>query len=217
MEKEKLREYFEKTPVMLERLFVRANELWEIIPEIHSFLKINTEKAKMEGIRVGDVYLDQDVSVGKGTIIEHGAMIKGPAIIGSGCVIRSGAYLRDGVFVGDGSIIGHCSEVKNSIIMSNSAIPHFNYVGDSIIGNNTNLGAGAILANSRFDGKEIVVDEKPTGLKKFGSILGDDCKLGCNTALSPGTQFKKGVFYFGKTPKNGVWDKKKIKTLFKKR
>ncbi|MBD3300307.1 MAG: hypothetical protein GF347_03065 [Candidatus Moranbacteria bacterium] len=215
MQENKFKDHFLKTPDFLKRLFVRAEDLWEILPYVGDYLGTNIAP-KMEGLKVGEVYLDNNVKVGKGTIIEHGAMIKGPAVIGENCEIRNGAYIRGNVFVGDNCVIGHCSEVKNSIVMDNTHLGHFNYVGDSILGREVNLGAGSILANLRFDQKNILIDGKDTGLKKFGAILGDNCQIGCNTVLNPGTIFKKGVAYAGNSLKSGIYNEKQIKELLAK-
>ncbi len=131
------------------------------------------------------------VSIGAGTVLEPGVMIQGPCIIGKDCLIRHGALLRGGVICGDGCVIGHASEVKHSILFPKAQVAHLNYVGDSILGARVNLGAGVKCANLRLDRCEIsVLDEGvkvKTGLRKFGSILGDGCQIGCNAVLNPGT------------------------------
>ena len=148
------------------------------------------------------VYLkDQKIFFGEGTLLEPSAIIKGPAIIGKYCDIRHGAYIRGNAIIGNHSVIGHCSEVKNSIIMNQSEVAHFNYVGDSIVGSYVNLGAGSKLANLQLRTQQ----EKNNGLiypikvnlgsegrtntkmKKLGSVLGDYVEIGCNSVISPGT------------------------------
>jgi NDP-sugar pyrophosphorylase family protein len=147
-------------------------------------------------------------------VIEHGAMIKGPAWIGEGCEIRNGCYIRENVIVGNGAVLGNSCEFKNSIIFDEAQIPHFNYVGDSIIGYKGHLGAGVILSNVKLDHGEITVPGKknpiPTGLKKFGAIIGDKAEIGCNSVLSPGsiigrdTILYPGTQWRGVAPKNSV-------------
>ncbi len=131
------------------------------------------------------------IFIGKGTIVEPGAYIQGPCYIGNNCLIRHNAYIRGYVLIGDGSLIGHGTEIKNSILLQKVSASHFAYVGDSIIGNEVNLGAGVVCANYRLDGKEITVrieDSKVyTGLHKLGSIIGDFAQIGCNSVLNPGT------------------------------
>jgi NDP-sugar pyrophosphorylase family protein len=123
--------------------------------------------------------------------VEHGAMIKGPAWIGEGCEIRNGAYIRENVILGDGVVAGNSSEFKNCLVFNDAEVPHFNYVGDSILGHKAHLGAGVILSNVRLDRAQISVAGAegaiPTGLKKFGAVVGDRSEIGCNAVLSPGS------------------------------
>ncbi len=140
-----------------------------------------------------------DIVIGPGTVVEPGAYIAGPTLIGAGCEIRHGAYVRGNVIAGDGSVIGHASEVKNSILLPGAHAPHFAYVGDSILGRRTNLGAGTKLSNLAIvSAKDPVTGKRPTiqltidgetfdtGLTKMGAILGDDAQTGCNSVLNPG-------------------------------
>ena len=213
--------YFSDIPEELASLFKEAENVWEIVPKIKDVVtKLVQEKsgsgdAVNEGVRVGEVYLDHNVYVGKGTVLEHGAMIKGPVYIGKNCEIRNGAYLRGPVFIADNCIVGHCVEVKNSIFLPHAHAGHFNYVGDSILGADVNLGGGSILANLRFDKKEIMIGDQETDLKKLGGILGDNCKLGCNTVLNPGVILEKDVWYAGKPLPSGFYNKEQIKKLMK--
>lgn len=205
-------EYFAKTPDDLKPLFEKSEKPWQVL----AYLALEIKKLMvpgMKGVAVGNVFFEDDIQVGEGTVVEHGAMIKGPAIIGKNCEIRSGAYIRGNVFIGDNCIIGHCTEIKSSIVMNNSNCGHFNYVGDSILGRRVNLGAGSVLANLRFDRKAILVGEEATGLSKLGAILGDDCQIGCNTVLNPGTLFQSGVMWSGPPLKSGVYNSEQIKDL----
>jgi NDP-sugar pyrophosphorylase family protein len=138
------------------------------------------------GVHVeGWVYLHPSVK------LHSTATIIGPAWIGAGTEIRPGAFIRGNVIVGDGCVLGNSSEFKNSLLMDGVQAPHFNYVGDSILGNGAHLGAGAILSNFRLDKKSIVLrlpeTTVETGLRKFGAILGDQAEVGCNAVLQPGT------------------------------
>lgn len=137
------------------------------------------------------------VFLGEGTVVEPGVMIEGPCILGKGCAIRHGALLRGGVLCGDFCVIGHGSEVKHSILLDEAKATHLVYVGDSILGNRVNLGAGVKCANLRLDRKEVVLkvegEERKTGLKKLGSIVGDGAQLGCNCVLNPGTMVGREV------------------------
>ncbi|MDP6870176.1 MAG: hypothetical protein QGI21_05335 [Candidatus Poseidoniaceae archaeon] len=130
------------------------------------------------------------VHIEDGVNIEECVYIIGPAFIGSGATIRHGAYIREYSWICSDAMVGHASEIKHSVLLPKSKAPHFNYVGDSILGPGVNLGAGVKLSNLRNDGKEvhtIYEDERiPTGLRKFGAILGENCQLGCNAVTNPG-------------------------------
>lgn len=152
----------------------------------------------IHGIIQNGVYLADDmIYIGKNTIVEAGAYIKGPTIIGDNCEIRQGAYIRGGVLVGNNCVIGHTTEIKSSIMLNGAKAAHFAYVGDSILGNHVNLGAGTKLANLKIYGDEISVlagDYRyNTGLKKMGAILGDNVETGCNSTTSPGTLVGKNT------------------------
>lgn len=133
----------------------------------------------------------ESINIGEGTIVEPGAFIQGPCIIGKHCVIRHGAYIRGNVITGDHCVIGHDSEVKHSIFLNHSHAPHFAYVGDSILGNGVNLGAGTKCANFKLDHATIhlhVMNQRiPTNMRKLGAIIGDKSQIGCNTVANPGT------------------------------
>jgi NDP-sugar pyrophosphorylase family protein len=143
-----------------------------------------------------DYIITGNVAVHKSARIDEHITIKGPAIISANCFIGAHAYLRGGVFVGEGSIIGPGCEVKSCIILHKSALAHFNFTGDSIIGSNINMEAGAVVANhyNERDNKEISVRIEGkvynTGTAKFGALVGDNTKIGANAVLSPGTILK---------------------------
>ncbi len=144
--------------------------------------------------------VDEFVWVGRGTTIDRNVLLKGPAIIGYDCELRSSAYIRENVLVGNDVVIGNSSEVKNSILFNKVQIPHFNYVGDSILGFKAHLGAGVILSNLKSNGGMVKVikdsDCIETGLRKFGALIGDNAEVGCNTVLNPGTVIgKESIVY----------------------
>ncbi len=132
------------------------------------------------------VVIRGDVVIGPGTVVKAGSYIEGPCIIGSDCIIGPHAYLRPGTCIGSHCHIGHASEVKNSIIMDRTNIPHFNYVGDSIIASGCNFGAGTKIANLRHDKKEITASGLPTRRRKFGAVIGDDVLFGINCSINVG-------------------------------
>ncbi len=132
------------------------------------------------------VTIHGSVIIGEGSIIRAGTYIEGPCIIGKNCRIGPHAYLRASTSIGDDCHIGHCSEIKNSIIMSGTKIPHFNYIGDSVIGSNCNFGAGTKGANLRHDHANIRVCGKETRRKKFGAVVGDNVQFGINCSINVG-------------------------------
>jgi len=152
--------------------------------------------------------LDDDISVGKGTIVEPGALIKGPTIIGDNTEVRQGAYIRGNVVIGNRCVVGHTTEIKNSIMVYGSKAGHFAYIGDSILGE-VNLGAGTKLANLKIFNSSIKVEINgtcyDTGLRKMGAIIGDNVELGCNTVTSPGTILAKGVVSYPNTSLRGYY------------
>jgi bifunctional N-acetylglucosamine-1-phosphate-uridyltransferase/glucosamine-1-phosphate-acetyltransferase GlmU-like protein len=140
--------------------------------------------------------LNNGNAIHKTAIIENGAILKPPSIIGPNCFVASYAYLRGGIWLDSNVIIGPSCEIKSSFIFSGSKAAHFNFIGDSVIGKNVNIEAGAIIANYRNESKdkEIIcfIDNQKikTGTNKFGSLIGDECRIGANAVLSPGTILK---------------------------
>jgi len=189
-------------------IFENVESVWEALPKIAAYLKFRLKPA-INGKLVGKPFVSNTVFVGKGTIIEHGAMIKGPAWIGENCEIRNGCYIRENVIIGNGVIAGNSCEFKNCLIFDEAQIPHFNYVGDSILGYKAHLGAGVILSNVKLDKTEITVttpDGKnvATGLKKFGAVIGDHAEIGCNSVISPGSLIGKNSIIYPGTQWRGV-------------
>ena len=155
-------------------------------------------KGKVEGEIEEGARLIGEVSVGKGTEIHAGAYIKGPTVIGENAEIGPNCFIRPSTYIGNGCKVGNGSEVKNSIIMDGSHVPHLNYVGDSILGERCNLGAGTKIANLRLDEKNVHVPHKgqdvDTGRRKLGVIMGDDVKTGINATIDVGTVIGEGTF-----------------------
>jgi bifunctional UDP-N-acetylglucosamine pyrophosphorylase/glucosamine-1-phosphate N-acetyltransferase len=133
------------------------------------------------------VSLHGSVIIGEGSIVKSGTYIEGPCIIGRNCRIGPHAYIRGATSIGDDCHIGHCSELKNSIIMSGTKIPHFNYIGDSVIASGCNFGAGTKIANLRHDHANVKVCGKDTRRKKFGAIIGDGVQFGINCSINVGS------------------------------
>jgi len=159
---------------------------WEALGRIGDTIK---HIAKMLDPDIYEV-LPGDVMIAKSASVSHNASITGPCIIGENTQIRPGAYIRGNVLIGKGVVIGNSTELKNCIIFDGAEVPHFNYVGDSILGYKAHMGAGAITSNVKGNKSNVVVHgerEYPTGLRKLGAMLGDMAEIGCNAVLNPGT------------------------------
>jgi len=180
------------------KLFENQNYVWDALKQIASYLQFRLKH----------------VFIGRGTIVEQGAVLKGPAWIGENCQIRSGCYVRENVIVGDSVVMGNSCEFKNCILFDEAQVPHFNYVGDSILGYHAHLGAGVILSNVKLDRGEIAVvapdGNIATGLTKFGAIVGDRTEIGCNAVINPGSVLGRdcmiypGVNFRGVLPPRSV-------------
>ena len=188
--------------VPFERFFKMDVHPWEWLPEIERALGAFDFRAAGEHPSVppgvdlkGDVYLHPTVR------LPAYATIKGPAWIGPEVEIRPGAYIRGKVIVGAGSVLGNSCEYKNCLLLEKVETPHYNYVGDSILGNRAHLGAGVICANLRLARDEVVVrvagERFRTGLRKVGAFLGDGAEAGCNSVLQPGTILGRGAAVLG--------------------
>jgi len=183
-------ELFDLTQTGHAALFDGCQYAWEALARIAPYLAAGGRPELLNRCE-GTAYIGERVSIGAGTVLEDGVMIVGPAIIGRNCQIRHNAYIRQNVIIGDDCVVGNATEVKNSILFNKAQAPHFNYVGDSILGYKAHLGAGVKISNFKvFPGNIMVeIDGEPfdTGLRKFGALLGDHCEVGCNAVLSPGS------------------------------
>lgn len=190
---------FELTNFQHAEIFNNIQFVWEALSQIKTYLS-KTKLGKIEvDIPSGVTLVNPElINIGKNTKLEPGCYIAGPCIIGEGCTIRHGAYIRGDFICGDRCVVGHTTEVKGSIFLNDVQAAHFAYVGDSILGNKVNLGAGTKCANLRFDRKlvEIVYERirHQTHLKKFGAVFGDLSQSGCNSVTNPGTVFLKEAY-----------------------
>jgi NDP-sugar pyrophosphorylase family protein len=194
-------------------LFEKTEFVWEALAQIKPYLQFRL-KPEVQAELIGKPFISGQVFIGKGTVVEPGAVIKGPAWIGADCQIRSGAYIRENVIVGNGCILGNSSEFKNSILFNGVQAPHFNYVGDSIIGAKAHLAAGVILSNLKLHDSPVTVRHEgrvlATGLRKFGAVVGDGAEIGCHAVLSPGSIIGRnsliypGVQWRGVLPENSI-------------
>ena len=198
---------FDLTQTQHPALFDGCQYAWEALKKIQGYLEAHLRPG-LHNRCDGVAYIGERVSIGQGTVIEDGAMIKGPAIIGDNCQIRHNAYIREDVIIGDGCVVGNSCELKNSFLFNHAVAPHFNYVGDSILGYKAHLGAGVKISNFKLvpgtisvevDGKRL-----DTGLRKFGALLGDNAEIGCNAVLNPGSIVGRGSVIYPNTNWRGV-------------
>jgi len=186
---------------------------WDALKKIEGYIAANL-KPDLRNTCEGRAFIGEKVFIGEGTVVEDGVMIKGPAIIGKNCKIRHNAYVRENVIIGDDCVVGNSTEIKNSLLFNHAVAPHYNYVGDSILGHKAHLGAGVKISNYKlFPGNiEVEKDGVPfdTGLRKFGALLGDGVEIGCNAVLNPGSIIGRGaviypnVFWRGILPANMI-------------
>ena len=194
-------------------LFEGCEFAWEALRRIQAYVTSQVRPG-LHNRCLGVAYVGEQVFIGQGTVVEDGVMIKGPAIIGRNCKIRHNAYFRENVIVGDNCVVGNSTELKNSLLFNNAQAPHFNYVGDTILGHRAHLGAGVKISNYKmFPGNiEVEKDGVPfdTGLRKFGALLGDSAEVGCNAVLNPGSILGRNaviypnVFWRGILPDNMI-------------
>lgn len=190
-------------------------EVWGALNKIKPGLKTFFENDIKRGQSIPDyVMVDGPVWVGEGTTFEPGVYIKGPVWIGSNCKIRHGAYLREYSVIGDNSVVGNSTEIKHSILLGQCEVPHFNYVGDSILGWKAHLGAGSIISNFKQTSGtvSVVIDGQKidTGLRKFGAIMGDHSTVGCNGVLNPGSLIGQGSVLYAQCNWRGVLPSRQI-------
>ena len=177
---------FDFNETIAKDIFNGCREPFEALAKIKDFC-IELSKT------LGDDYEEicEGVFAAKDAKISDKATLIGPAIIGHNTEIRPGAYIRGAVIIGDGAVIGNSTEIKNAIIFNGAQLPHYNYVGDSIVGHRAHLGAGAVVSNFRLDHKSIKIktpDGKiDTGLRKMGALLGDFAEVGCHSVINPGS------------------------------
>lgn len=192
-------------------LFANEDKPWDILPKISQFI---LELGKLLDLDKFD-RLANDIWVAKSAKISQTACLNGPLIVDEDAGIRHCAYIRGSVIIGKGAVVGNSTEVKNSILFDGVQVPHYNYVGDSILGYKAHMGAGSITSNVKSDKSLIKIsyngEKFDTGLKKFGAILGDYVEIGCNTILNPGTIIGKNSTIYplcsvrGTVPENCIY------------
>lgn len=187
METCKIENLYDLNETIAGALFEGAVYPWEVLPKISAFiLKLGATLDEEEYEKRGE-----DIWVAKSAVVAPTAYIHGPAIIGKHAEIRHCAFIRGNAIVGEGAVVGNSTELKNVVLFNKVQVPHYNYVGDSILGYKAHMGAGSITSNVKSDKTLVVVKDGKerieTGLKKFGAMIGDHVEVGCGSILNPGT------------------------------
>jgi NDP-sugar pyrophosphorylase family protein len=182
-------------------LFDDCQYAWQALTALKTYMQQANGNISQHSIPSGVHLINpESIYLGEGTVLEPGCWIQGPCILGSGCTVRHGAYIRGYVLAGDRCVIGHTTEVKNTILLDDAHAAHFAYLGDTIIGNHVNLGAGVKCANLKFDGSPVIVHFESTrlvtGMRKLGAMIGDGAQIGCNAVTNPGTIVGKGAHWY---------------------
>ena len=187
MENAKISNLYDLNETIARDLFEGLTYPWEALAKISDFIRtlgltLDPEKYEQRG---------EDIWVAKSAKVAPTAFLNGPLIIDEDAEIRHCAFVRGSAIVGKGSVVGNSTELKNVVIFNSVQVPHYNYVGDSILGYKSHMGAGSITSNVKSDKTLVIVKDKneeiKTGLKKFGAMLGDHVEVGCNSVLNPGT------------------------------
>ena len=210
MEECKIKNLYNLEETIAKELLEKHEYPWEVLPEISDFiieLGNKLDEAKYEKVR-------EDVWIAKSAKVAPTAYIHGPAIIGENAEIRHCAFIRGKAIVGEGAVVGNSTELKNVILFNKVQVPHYNYVGDSILGYKSHMGAGSITSNVKSDKKLVIVkngkEKIETGLKKFGAMLGDEVEVGCGSVLNPGTVIGKNTNIYPLSSVRGVVPEKSI-------
>ncbi|MCI9217367.1 UDP-N-acetylglucosamine pyrophosphorylase [Lachnospiraceae bacterium 42-17] len=182
-----VKELYTLNETIAKDIFEGVTYPWEVLPKISEFI-----------IKLGETLPEEEyekrgtnVWIAKSAKVFESAYINGPAIIGKNAEVRQCAFIRGNAIVGEGAVVGNSTELKNVILFNKVQVPHYNYVGDSILGYKAHMGAGSITSNVKSDKKLVVVKTREgnieTGMKKFGAMLGDEVEVGCGTVLNPGS------------------------------
>ena len=213
MEECKVRNLYNLEETIAKSLLQEITYPWEALPKIGEFIielgeKLNPEIYELKG---------ENIWIAKTAKVFPTAYIKGPVIIGENAEIRHCAFIRGNAIIGNNAVVGNSTELKNVILFNNVQVPHYNYVGDSILGYKAHMGAGSITSNVKSDKKLIIVKNGTetigTGLKKFGAMIGDNVEIGCGSVLNPGTVIGRNTNVYplssvrGVIPANSIYKK----------
>lgn len=213
MEELKIKNLYNLEETIAKSIFEGVEYPWEVLPKIGEFiLQLGNKLPKEEYEKIGE-----DIWIHKTANVYKSAYIKGPAIIGKEAEVRHCAFIRGKVIVGEGAVVGNSTELKNVILFNKVQVPHYNYVGDSILGYKSHMGAGSITSNVKSDKRLVTIcykqDKIETGLKKFGAMIGDDVEVGCGTVLNPGSIIGRNTNIYplsmvrGYVPQNSIYKK----------
>ena len=210
MEECKIKNLYNLEETIAKELLESVTYPWEALPKIEEFIlkigeKLDKEKYEQKG---------ENIWIAKSAKIAPTVYINGPAIIGENADIRHCAFIRGKAIVGEGAVVGNSTELKNVILFNKVQVPHYNYVGDSILGYKSHMGAGSITSNVKSDKKLVIVkngkETIETGLKKFGAMLGDNVEVGCGSVLNPGTVIGSNTNIYPLSSVRGVIHKSSI-------
>ena len=210
MEDCKIKNLYNLDETIAKELLEKFTYPWEVLPHIEKFIielgnKLDTDLYEKKG---------DNIWIAKSAKVYPTAYINGPAIIGENAEIRHCAFIRGKAIVGEGAVVGNSTELKNVILFNKVQVPHYNYVGDSILGYKSHMGAGSITSNVKSDKKLVIVkngkEKIETGLKKFGAMLGDEVEVGCGSVLNPGTVIGKNTNIYPLSSVRGVVPEKSI-------
>ena len=214
MEECKICNLYDLSQTIAKELLENVTYPWEALPKINDFiLELGSKLDSNKYEKVGE-----DVWIAKTATVAPTAYIHGPAIIGENAEIRHCAFIRGKAIVGEGAVVGNSTELKNVILFNKVQVPHYNYVGDSILGYKSHMGAGSITSNVKSDKKLVIVKNGKqtieTGMKKFGAMIGDNVEVGCGSVLNPGTVIGKNSNIYplssvrGVVPENSIYKNK---------
>ena len=204
MEECKITNLYNLEETIAKELLQKATYPWEVLPKIKEYIielgnKLDPKKYDK---------IDENIWIAKTAKVAKTACINGPAIIGENAEIRHCAFIRGSAIVGDGAVVGNSTELKNVILFNKVQVPHYNYVGDSILGYKAHMGAGSINSNVKSDKKLVIIkngNEKiETGLKKVGAMIGDNVEVGCGSILNPGTVIGRNTNIYPLSSVRGV-------------
>lgn len=210
MSKITIQDLYNLNETIAAELFDGLTYPWEALPRIGEFIRrLGATLSEEEYERV-----DQDVLIARSAKVFPSAYIHGPVIVGKGAEVRHCAFIRGNALIGEGAVVGNSTELKNVVLFNQVQVPHYNYVGDSILGYKAHMGAGSITSNVKSDKKLVLVHtpegDIETGIKKFGAMIGDNVEVGCGSVLNPGTIVGRGSSIYPLSSVRGVVPEKSI-------